>query len=188
MMLSLLCILRGGKLLRSSRCTVTTACGWPNSRSKNLVYPCTLNHSTQTRLLLSLLYQWRGFYGRSSVSDCESIAILNGSYHSCHCKGSPLNCSSFHWGKGPFFLLVIASASSLINDPLFGIRGAGADTCGLLQLNGVGLTKQYVGWKTGASRPGATLEAVGLGFSDVCRMVIAYQSKELKFDRLVVEN
>ena len=43
------------------------------------------------------------------------------------------------------FMFGIASASSLINDALSGIGGAGADTCGPLQLNGVGAISGYVG-------------------------------------------
>ena len=79
MALSLLCIFRGGQLLSLSKCALTTACGWTNYVLKLLVYPCTFNHSKQTFVIFAL---------PSLLSDCESIALLNWSYHSCHCNVS----------------------------------------------------------------------------------------------------
>ena len=80
----------------------------------------------------------------STLSDCES---------------------SFHLGKGSFFLLVTSSAKSLINDALTGIGGSGADTCGPLQLNGVGRTQGFVRWETGMVWTGTKFLLVSIRFS-----------------------
>ena len=42
----------------------------------------------------------------SSLRACESIALLNWPYHSCHCKGLPLNLARFKSGRRSFLLRI----------------------------------------------------------------------------------
>ena len=73
---------------------------------------------------------------KSPVSCRDSIAILNWQARSCHCNWSPLYSANFHLDKGSFYWPVILLANFLFNDPLSGIIGEEATTCGSIQFNG----------------------------------------------------
>ena len=63
--------------------------------------------------------------------------LSDGKFHSCHCKGLPLNCESFNPGKELFFLLVLASSDFLIYCTISD-EGQGVICGGPLQYKGAG--------------------------------------------------
>ena len=83
-------------------------------------------------------------YSAVSVSDFESLALLNCSSHSCHWKGSPLYCEDLHSGSESFLLLVTASANSFFkpSEPNEWAKGVTCDEP--TQHNGFGTVKPYV--------------------------------------------
>ena len=115
MMLSLLCILSGGKELSSSKWAQTTYWGRPNLRSIVLSASININPQYANSAMAVLAFPFtRNFEYvnlTSSVQDGESVALLICQKHSCHCRGSPLYSDNFHSVNGSFLLQVIATAN-----------------------------------------------------------------------------
>ena len=86
-MLSLLCIISGGKELSLSKCALTTAC------AKCLVLSASLYIILRYASSLIAVFAFPVRYGfnqvslTSSVSDFESKALLKWPNPSCHCRG-----------------------------------------------------------------------------------------------------
>ena len=158
MMLSLLCILSGGKELSLSKCALTTACGWSNLRSSVLSASLYIKPQYANSAMAVLAFPVTSVFKyvnlTSSVKDCASMTLLNCPNHSCHCSGSPLYCDNFHSGSGSFFLQVIASANCFIKsvESKEGTEGVGCG--GQPQHNGFGTVAPYVGGMIGVTKVG----------------------------------
>ena len=161
MILSLLCIVSGGKELSLSKCALTTAWGWPDLRSSVLSASLYITRQYANSAMAVLAFPVTRVFKyvnlTLSVKDCESMALLNCLNHSCHCRGSPLYSENFHSGNGLFFLQVIASANCFIKSAE-SKEGAGGVGCGgPPQCNGIGTVATYVGVSIGVIEVGRYL-------------------------------
>ena len=156
MMLSLLCILSGGKELSLSKCALTTACGRPNLRSSVLSASFYIKPQYANSAMASLAFPVTSVFKyvnlTSSVKDCASMALINCPNYSCHCSWSPLYCDNFHSGGGSFFFAsancFIKSAESKDGAEVLGCGGPP-------QHNGFGTVAPYVGRVIGVTKVGA---------------------------------